>query len=102
MWDDEEGEFHVRTYVPVTFDPDGENYSVSVELPRNTTDTAMALAFPVELPVDFADSDEHFEGAFNGDTYVAWRALTPMSEISGSVSVNLIGGAYITLDYNFT
>ena len=73
---------------------------VSVELPSNTIDTAMALAFPNELAGAIAVDDTHFEGAFNGDTYVAWRALTPMSEISGSLRVQLTEGL-IELSYRF-
>ena len=99
-WDSKKGQFSARKVVPVTFVQEGVNYSVSVELPSNTTDTAMALAFPSALAVENADNDSHFQGAINGETYVAWRALTAMSGINGALKVDLVEGL-VELAYSF-
>lgn len=99
-WNDEDGEFVARLVVPVTFEQEGINYTVNAELQSSTVDTAMALAFPDELAVNYASDDSNFEGAFNGDSYVAWKALTAMSNISGNLQVHLMEGL-IALQYSF-
>lgn len=93
--------FQVSSYVSAEFEQDGDNYTTSVEMPRNTIDTAMSVALPVGLTAKSCVGDQWFEDLYVEGTYAVWRAETPMSEISGSVVVNLVGGGTLTVNYAF-
>lgn len=101
MWNDETNEFQMSSYVPVTFEKKGGSYVVSVTLPNNTTDTALSLTFPSnEFVIDSVVDNQNFKGV-KDDGYVVWKALTPMSEITGTNRIDFADGGFVDFNYSF-